>query len=350
MKTKINIIFMLTILTFCQIQAQKSAFEYLKQASKAPDSVCTCLKDVRQNFETSVRELADVVKEDAQKRKRANENYMDQNKDRMKAAMMKEMTEKSGMSQAELDALNSKKKMSKEDKQAMANKMLGQYGMTMDEVKNMKNMDKNAKKAWAEAYVTEQMAMAQANKGNPQAKAQSDKAMNNVQLLQEQEQLRSQISLFENDVQNRYNSLLQAAGKEKLNAGLEKLNNELQSIGTIYECNECPAPPKKDVQHWNAVIKKIQDLKTEYCRLNTPKFVAYLNWYKETLIKNIPVYDRAEEVQNLVTASTTNTQLSMPCKGFYALSALEGYLNKLENLFQFKIYEIENFKTEFLKF
>lgn len=348
MKTKFIFILLMTIIFLSQVHAQKTAFEYLKKAPTIPDSVCSCTENVKQNFESSVIALADVVTDDAHKRARADENYMEQNKEQIKASMMKEMATKSGMSQQELEAMKNKK-MSKEDKQALANKMLQQYNMSMDEVKNMKNMDENAKKAWAQSYGAEQMAMAQTNKGNTGTQAANDKAMNNVKLMQEQEQLRSQIASFEGEVQSRYNSIIQSSGKDKLDADLQKLNNELRSIKTIYECNECPAPPKKDKEHWNAVIQKIHEAKIQYCRQNTPKFIAYLSWYKENLIKTIPVYDRAEEVQYQVTASTTNTQLSFPGKGNFSISAVGGYLSMLHNLFQFKTYDMENFNSEFYK-
>lgn len=348
MKKKISIIFIVFFTFLSQIQAQKTAFEYLKNAPAIPASVCSCSEKIQQDFESSISAFADIVTKDARKRARADESYMEQNKEQIKSSMMKEMSAKSGMSQQELEAMKNKK-MSKEDKQAMANKMLQQYNLSMDEVKNMKNMDDNAKKAWAQSYATGQMAKAKAKNGNTETQSDNDKATSNIKLLQEQGQLRNQIASFENEVQSRYNLIMQTSGEDKLDADLQELNNELRSIKTIYECNECPEPPKKDKEHWNAVIQKIHDTKIDYCRQNTPKFIAYLNWYKENLIKTIPVYDRAEEIQYLVTAYTTNTQLSFPGKGNYSITAVEGYLSMLKKIFIFKTYKIENFNNEFYK-
>ena len=77
--------------------------------------------------------------------------------------------------------------------------------------------------------------------------------------------------------------------------------------------------------------------------------IAYLSWYKENLIKFIPVYDKSEALQYEVTSSTTNTQISPPDKGIFSLQALQGYLGAKQKLFEFKDYEIENFAYDFMK-
>ena len=349
MKTISPIIFILTMAVINPVSAQKTALEYLKNVHQYPDSVCTCLLDVRQNYEASLSNFYDLVTEDIHARTTRVDEYMDQNQDRMKASMMKEMADKSGMSQQELEALSKKKKLTQEDKQALMDKALGQHNLSMGEVQNMKNMDENARKAWAEAYATEQMAMAQGNSNNPKVKADNDKAMSQSKLLQEQQSLRSQLSAFETEIANRYNTLMQTSGKEKLVADLQELENELRTIGTIYECNECPPPPASDVKHWNTVIQKIHDTKMKYCRQNTPKLIAYLNWYSDNLVKNIPVYDRSEAIQYEVTSATTNTQLSPPDKGIFSLKAVQGYLSAKQKLFEIKDYEIESFVDDFMK-
>lgn len=349
MKKIYNIIFLLTMGMINPVTAQKTALEYLKDVPGNPDSVCTCTKDVRENYEQALSNLYSIVTEDSQERKNRVDEYMNQNEDRMKASMMKEMSEKTGISQQELETLSKKKDLTQEDKQALMEKALGQHNLSMGEIQNMKNMDENARKAWAQAYATEQMAMAQVNKDNPKMKASNDKAMNQVALMQEQQNLRNQLSAFETEIVNRYKTLIQNSGKEKLEADLLKLNNELRTIGSIYECNECPAPPAEDVKHWNAVIKKIHETKIQYCRQNTPRLIAYLNWYRDNLVKNIPVYDRSEALQYEVTSSTTNTQISPPDKGIFSLQALQGYLGAKQKLFEFKDYEIENFAYDFMK-
>lgn len=349
MKTTFSIIFLLSMLVIFPVSAQKTALEYLNIVPGNPDLVCTCTKDVRENYEQALSNLYSIVTEDSQERKNRVDEYMNQNEDRMKASMMKEMSEKTGISQQELETLSKKKDLTQEDKQALMEKALGQHNLSMGEIQNMKNMDENARKAWAQAYATEQMAMAQVNKDNPKMKASNDKAMNQVALMQEQQNLRNQLSAFETEIANRYKTLIQTSGKEKLEADLQKLNNELRTIGSIYECNECPDPPAEDVKHWNAVIKKIHETKIQYCRQNTPRLIAYLNWYRDNLVKNIPVYDRSEALQYEVTSSTTNTQISPPDKGIFSLQALQGYLGAKQKLFEFKDYEIENFAYDFMK-
>lgn len=76
--------------------------------------------------------------------------------------------------------------------------------------------------AMAEAYATEQMAMAQGNSKNPQVKVNNDKAMGQVAPYAEQQTVRNQLSTFETEIANRYKNLIQTSGKEKMAADLQK--------------------------------------------------------------------------------------------------------------------------------
>lgn len=85
---------------------------------------------------------------------------------------------------------------------------------------------------------------------------------------------------------------MQTSGKEKMAADLQKLENELEPLAaSTSECNECPPPPAEDVKHWNAVMRKFTIPKFSIAG-STTKMIAYLNWYRENLVKNIPLYDK----------------------------------------------------------
>ena len=71
MKKSVVIILFLSTAVTSLVTAQKTALEYLKTVPGNLDSVCVCLKEVRQNYETAVSELYDIVKEDIRSRTRA---------------------------------------------------------------------------------------------------------------------------------------------------------------------------------------------------------------------------------------------------------------------------------------
>ena len=128
--------------------------------------------------------------------------------------------------------------------------------------------------------------------------------------------------------------------KAPLDAELKRLEGELHSIRSIYDCNECPEPPKADIEHWNSVVRKIQNMKKSYltvCEKYTPKLKDYYKWYKESLISNLSLYTKAEELVIQTTAANTNTELSLPenAKGYYSLQAVENFLGSID-LFKFR--------------
>ena len=62
MKTTSAIILLLSMAVISPVTAQKTALEYLKIVPQNPDSVCSCLKEVRQNYETAMSNLYNIVK------------------------------------------------------------------------------------------------------------------------------------------------------------------------------------------------------------------------------------------------------------------------------------------------
>lgn len=336
----------------------QTALEYLNKMPKFPDSVCSCSKETMQQYAELVNDLKEKVADDAGNRKNQFESYIEGNKGSMEDGMMQRVSETSGLSMEEIQKLKDKQgDLTQAEKDALADRVLQNQNLSLDEVKNMQNMTKEGQEAWAQAYAAEQMANAQANQGqNAKMAQQNNQAASMLSLMEEQQSVQGKIRNYEMDVINRKQALMDEAGREKaaLDSELKKLVNELHSIRSIYECNECGTPPQADVNHWNAVVKKIHEMQKSYrayCEKFTPKLEKYLNWYKESLVGNLPLYDKAEELQIQTTAATTNTNLSLPAnaKGSFSLQAVENYMSAYDLFIFSSQIDLPDFQIDYYK-
>ena len=84
-----------------------------------------------------------------------------------KEAMLKKMQQQYGLSSEDAAKMKNSKDLTKEEKKALANKVMNQQtNMSMEDVKNLKNMSESGKKAYAQSIATESMAVQESNSQN----------------------------------------------------------------------------------------------------------------------------------------------------------------------------------------
>jgi hypothetical protein len=315
-----------------QAQADRkliTASEYLKKAPQIPDSICSCPQPQKEAFSSAVSDLMETIKSDAEDRQHQTGEYMQSKEEQMKTNMMKQ----AGLTDEEMEKMKSGKEMTDEEKAAMINRMMQQkMNMSLDEAKNLKNMSKEGQKAWAQGYVAEQMAVAQAN---PQQKnAESDKAKATISLQAEIMALNNKLAGMQQELSQEWASLEQeaAAGQVLLNNELKPLNEELNSI------NDGEGSTKADLDHATRVSRKIQALQDKYCMQYTPKLVEFLRKCKPVIEKSFPDYDRLEELQIKSTSATTGVNLQPKSMGIASITAVNFYLGFLEKDFKYRLH------------
>jgi hypothetical protein len=314
------------------LSAQTTAYEYMKRAPGIPTTVCKTKAGIQDAFIMAVKDLSSAIHEDAQTRSKKAEEYMKGNEEQMKASMIK----KSGISDEDVKKLQSGKEMTQAEQDAMVNKMMQQqYNISLDEAKNMKNMSKEGQEAWAQGYVAEQMAVAQANPG--QNKGADKESMSLYELLSEQTSLRNKVTAMENQLRQKYVAIDKEAeaAKAALEVELKPLYEELHSI------NDGEGSTQADVDHSNRVIKKIQAKQDIFCEKFTPRMLGFIQECKDSFGKSIPDYDRLEEIQFQVTAVQTGTTLMTAGTGMYSIQAVEQYLGYLGEAYRYKLYRTE---------
>ena len=309
--------------------AQTTAVQYMKQVPKIPDSVCLCNEQVKTMFENSVRTLKETISNDAEERNRRIEKLMQS----MEGDMMTNMAKNSGLTDEEMKKLQSGEELTQAEQDAMINRvMMQKSNVSLDEAKNMKNMTKEGQQAWAEGYAAEQQAVIQSSP--QQSNTGNDNAMNNYTMIAEQTALRNKLSSMEQTLSMKYVSIENDAAAEEavMDKELKPLYEELHSI------NDGEGSTQADIDHASRVIKKIEARQDKYCAKYTPRMVEFLKECKSTVENSFADYDRAEELQYLVSAAQTSTDLPTKSTGTYSIQAVNLYLGYLVNVFKYSLH------------
>jgi hypothetical protein len=313
------------------VSAQVTAIEYMNQAPAIPGNVCKDKGNKQDVFTSSVTDLNKVIEEDSRQRNRANEETMKLHENEMKTNMMK----KSGLSDEDVKKVSSGKEMTEAEKKDMANRALQQnMNMSMEEVKNLKNMTKEGQQAWAQAYAAEQMAVAQANP--QQTLAENQKNMEMYKMLSEQSTLRNKIVAMENSLQQKFTLIDQEAqtARASLDIELQPLLDLLNNI------NDGEGSTQRDVDKADSIVKIIHSKQDKYCEAFSPGLLSFIAESRETIKNSIPDYDRAEELQFKVTAMQTGTTFEMK-SGSYSIQAVGQYLGYLGKAYSYRLYRPE---------
>jgi hypothetical protein len=226
--------------------------------------------------------------------------------------MKKNMIKNSGITDDEMQKIQSKNGMTDAEKNGMVNRMMQQKAnISLDEAKNLKNMSKEARMAWAKGYGAEQQAMAQVNpSSNANTTNLDPKAISS--LMAEQSELRAKLSAMENDLQQKFATIEKDAAVERavMDNQLKPLYTELQSI------NDGEGSTQADVDHANRLLKKIRTIQEGYCKKFSPRITTFMR----------------------VTSAQTGTYIKPVITGTYSIQAVNFYLGFLNESFRYRLY------------
>lgn len=303
---------------------------FLGEIPALPANVCDGKLSDKTEYLTRVSDLSDKLKLEISRRKNETEENVKQNEGQMKANMAK----KSGLSDAEIARLENGKELTETEKDAMVDRMLQQnHNMSMGDIKDMKSMSEEEKKAWAGKYAAGQMADA---RGNPdQVKAGQEQAGKTYQLASEQKMLLDKISAREENILKQYTELDHKASvlKVKLDQDINPLQKELSQI------NDGEGSTQADVEHAQRVLNQIHSFQVRYCEDITPQYHDVLNRNLISVKSALPDYYRLEEITAELTRIQTGVDAEMFRPGLMAMQAVHEYVKKLNEVYKFVLYE-----------
>lgn len=312
--------------------AQTRTADYMKRIPALPKDSCNITRAAAVDFAATVAGLEKQLQEELNAINKSVNTHMKSNEGNARDNAMKQMSETYGISQADLEKMKNSKNMTAAEKQALANKMMSQQtNMTVDEAKNVGKMSDAGKKAYAEAYATEAMAT---NQADPNQKARNETLQDTYQLTVSQQAASSKVAEISNRITALYEPIDNDPSRVAMMERMEGWNRKLTSMTGIAS--------DTDAKIMDSLNLKIRNEQIAYCSKFTPKYRAALRKHLEIVKSSMPDY----QSMGNITAEAIKAQsgIEMPAEGreIPALTAINGYLEKLKVAYQYKLYFAED--------
>jgi hypothetical protein len=313
---KATIVLFIIFVAGFSLSAQKKPESFISDIPLIPNSVCS--KESRDQFLTGVFQLNTELSEEISRRK----NAAKQNTKGMDEQAARNMMNQMGYSVSDAD-IQKMKTASKEEKKAMADKMLQQnMNMSMDEVQRVSKMSDAGKQAWSEGITTEMMADAQANPDK--YKTSQKTSMGMYEMVQEQshlaQKIQSEIMKFEEKLAE-FNKLKEKAFLE-YNKCCDDVDKKYADKVNHFLGDEYAEPKmaEKETCYKN------------YCGFILPKYKTLLDERFRDLVASGADYNRLDELSNELSIATTGSKNEIFEPGLTYLEALKDYMKHLADL------------------
>jgi hypothetical protein len=320
--------YFLTIVVFCMvttIHAQNTPESYLKRIPALPKDSCSVTLESNQMYTEKVQSLIDEIQSDIEARNENVNASVEANKDAIEANAMNQVSQMTGMSQADLNKLKNSKNMTAAEKQALANQILMQKtDMSMDEVKKLSTMSEAGKQAYMQAMGTEMMGTSGTNQQTSPAVADIQKT---TDLLNQQQTLLNAYIDGQKKIGDQYAAIDNAPKAKAMLDNILKWQQKQRSFGEIVS---------------NAQAKVIDSLevlinaeRVKYCNLQTPKYRAQLRNHLSVVKSSLPEYRKYGKVNCAYISNQTKIEQPAEMIDVPALEAIKSYLGCLKNVHKY---------------
>jgi hypothetical protein len=229
-----------------------------------------------------------------------------------------------------------KKKMSKEEKQAMADKYMQQRtGISLQEARDLKKMDKGAQEEWAQSYSAQQKQKAASGMyDSPGVKAEQQR---NMELAKKSEEVSQQVQKI-------------MAREAKMRAPVEEFEKkEVPRAEAMYEAEIRPileemAKPcggtyynEADIQECNRLKKLLRAAQDRYCAQFGPTYRDAIRDMRGNLESLMPDYRRMDQLHDEQMRLSTGIDQTPVLPGHNALLAIEKQTELLDTVYKFNL-------------
>ncbi len=324
-------IFLLAAAFSIVTSAQNRTAGYMAKVPVLPDDSCNVTRAKAEAFEARVDGILQDIQADIDMLTGLQNTTMESNASTAQETAMRQLSQQYGISQADLEKMKNAKNMSAAEKQALANKMMQQQtNMSMGEVQNLSKMSDAGRKAYAEAYATESMAVAETD---PARQAKSANARSLYESLNARTNAMNKISSIQQRIADLYSPL---EGDPERQAMLDRIDDWHAGITSMAGVDYGQG---KQMDSLALLIKNEQ---VRYCDRFTPRYRGALRQHMQILKASLPDYKNYGEI--LDESNKLQTGISTPpeCREIAGLSAIADYLRKLKEVYGFKLYYPED--------
>lgn len=306
---------------------QSSPTQFLSSLPKPPTDVCNSKGEERGEYMRRLNPYADKLKEELK--------YLTKDEKKNTKKLEEDMTKKVAadfnMSPEEIQQLRNTKKMTKAQRDSLANKLLqGQnMNLTVEDMRKAKDIKtKEGKSAWATSVANEQAAEWQ---GNPKKINKVDSSGRTAfDISKELDKLRTE--LFSRTAT--WNKKMDEIEMDTIRTRKLQDMKELKEIADTLIGDDLKPGRKRDI-----MMAQLKAMQESYCSEYADKYKDLLSQYYTTLITDLRKYDRIDELLNEQNKKTTGTDVEMIKEGFSAYKAIEQYMDRLLSAYRYSVYD-----------
>lgn len=299
---------------------------FLAKIPSLPNNVCNDDQDEKDAFIKKLYDLEQEMEAVINSKKQIVEDAYQNSKVDVEKNIAKEYN-LSGADMQQLKQIQNikDKDQKKKEQKKIADKILqDKTNISMEEIEKLKKMSKEGKKAWVEAYSTEQMATMEGKTDS--INAVNQKNMDQYNLAQEQSKLMNQVDAVNKMFANKIKELNEA-DSVATRAFLVERDTIWAHLGDYY------------AEEYERAIEKIRELEKQYCETMTPKYFDILNGQTNKIKTLLPILYKLEKVN----AELSQTTLNVKNKDFYSeglmgLEAVKDQITLLTTAFKYAHY------------
>jgi hypothetical protein len=311
------------VLFFCFVTpavALTSAVTFINQLPDAPSDCCPDDRAVSDAFEEKVRNIEVLLDEELAKRKKIVDEVQGKGNKKMQEAAM-DQPGFQGKSSAEM------KSMSRAEKRKQADQMMQQkFGMSLEEMKKVKNMSKEGQKNWGQAA----MAQMQAESTIDPQKAASDQqnAMKTAGLAGKQMESAQRIQAIMEKYDSKFNEVEENATGRQMLENIKYQEKALEQLAL--NGATCKERTEK--------ATSINALKTDYCRKMSGRYAQLVKEFRTGMIQAFPDYDQLDQIEAEIQKMQFGADMPAEQSGISGLKDLRKYMQRLRAVHQYNLY------------
>ncbi len=323
MRNLLSILLMLLALVFPAQALSTPASAFLSELPLRPPSPCAQKREVREQFNNQVADIAERLDEEIREREQLIKAAKRKDSKKMQETVM----DQPGFQGVDDDTM---KRMSREQRKMKAEQMMEQkYGVSMDEINNLKQMKKEGKiegvKGWGNAFTAEQQATV-AMDPEKAAKTQQ-KNMETANLAGEHANLSMKLAehVGKYDKKN-----LELADDPQGKQYLEMVKFRENALAARLK----EYPPCKTVE---SMEKEINAAKKTYCNYMSTHYIEILDGLRVSIVEDMDNYDKLDQLQAQIQEIQFGIKPIYEQEGLVALKAVRSYIHQLKKVYQYDL-------------
>ena len=313
-----TLLVLVNVLSFSQVTPEA----FIGMLPEIPNSPCEDEKEFRYAFSVKLDSISFLLDNELERRQEESDS---DSKD-YENQTMKDIANKFGLSQEDLERLQNDENLSEEEQAELINKVMKKKDdISLKQVNNLEKLDKEGRDAWSEAYADQKMAEVQYDK--EKYEEQQIELKSRYELAALRKHITDSLQAIESKFAQQFEEIENDPERKIMLDNIMKLSEEANNL--MGEGNK---------EKLDSKVETLQLKMDEYCNKFTPKYLEVLRRYETYTKSSLPVCYKLEKI----IAQHTKLEFGIEMKqvpGQLGIGKVLGYLGKLRGAYKYNLYE-----------